>query len=706
MSTRIRSLLARYLSLAFLLVFSATLNATETTTENYADQPETGFDADADVAITSLLRLLKTNISTRDRPESADETPGIVNILTGKDLRNIGVSTVRDALTLIAGIDLPEAQIARDEPAVRGVGGIYTGSSGKLRYMVDGLVTNNIVSGNSTETLDIPVEQVDRIEVIRGTGSALHGEYAYLGTINVVTYDKGDSIDFRATSFDGYKLGARMQIGGSDSVKSHLNVALSSTQGEKRMSGTDRMHSTGFPEVSNAPGRPHLQQQNYSLFYALESENLSLNAFALGKRREDGFGVSNTLSSQDDHVQIIDNTGLELNWKPQINQWDIDLKVAAKRFRREYDELEILPAGALGIYPDRLIANANEGEDRYEGKIKIGKTRGGHRLLGGFEFSHSQATDIHLEQNFDDQNPLPGPVSLPRPLPGPQQFQYGYEGRQRTVNSLFLSDQYNFSYPLKITFSLRFDDYSDVGSTTSPRINLSYRIDDKHLVKGQVSQAFRPPTFQELYSLIGSGESGPAGNPDLDVETVETVELTHVYRDSRLQLQSSVFSSKLDDLIRVDQSRRFTNAGGIRSNGAEIDFNYRSGPSLRWFGNVSYLDAVDTSTDSNVEGSAKWLANLGVVYRTGSRFSVVTRYRYVGERHRSPDDVRPTLDDYGIFNVALNYLDVFRPGITVRLGINNVLDSDTRNPAPARTYVDDYPGAGRELWLSVAREFR
>jgi outer membrane receptor for ferrienterochelin and colicins len=671
-------------------------------TANVVSTVAAASDTDADRALASLARLMATDISTRDAAESTDETPGIVAVLDGRDLRNAGIATVREALALIPGIDLPAPQFVRDEPVMRGVGGFFTGSSGKLRYMVNGTVTNNVINANSTETLDIPVALVERIELIRGAGSALHGEYAYLATLNVVTRQAGDAAGIELDSFEGYRVSARTGFAIGDDGKASLAVAFDDTPGEERRTGEDLFHATGFGALSNAPGDAHLAQRNYQVFFDLENGGVALNAFALGKRHADAFGASNALTNDDSLNREIEHAGINLEVTGNAGQWDLTGRLGVQRFRREGDTVEILPAGGFGVYPDALVASSSEGEDRLEADMTFGRDIGRHRLLAGVEFARSEADDISYAPNFDESNELPGPVRLPAPLDEPSPRPLGYEGRSRDVISAFVSDRFRAGESLEATLGLRVDDYSDVGTSTSPRAAVSYRVNDNHVVKSQLSRAFRPPAFLELYTLLGA----PAGNARLDAETVDTAEIAHVYRRDDLLLQTSLFTSHLDDLIRTDERNRFINAAGVRSEGVEFEFDYRSGPSMRWFGNIAWLDTEDEDTGERVAGSTNWLANLGVSVRRGSRFSAVLRYQYVGQRYRGAGDPREPLDGFGTFHAALSWRDVLRPGVTVRFGVNNILDDEARDPSPFPGYEDDYPGPGREFWLRITRDFR
>jgi len=250
---------------------------------------------------------------------------------------------------------------------------------------------------------------------------------------------------------------------------------------------------------------------------------------------------------------------------------------------------------------------------------------------------------------------------------------------------------------------LRVDHYSDINDPTlaSPRLAGSYQLSTANLFKFQLARAFRPPSFSELYYSIGSGEQGPAGNPNLDSETIDSLELAHVFRLPDTVLRTTLFTSEISDLVRIDQTRRFQNALDAQFNCAEFEIEHRPHSGLLWFGNVSYVDATEKITGKPFEGSTHWLGNAGLTWQPSGRYSTTLRYRYVGDRIRSPEDTRAKLPSYGTLHLSGYMNDFLSSGLTLHMGINNLLDEDTRNPSLQPGYAEDYPGSGRQYWIQL-----
>ena len=151
---------------AWLLLFSflfgaSTLGALEETP--HADELFTLLEQESELATKS-----KKNI---------DYLPGLITVLQQNELKRFGFQTVREALELVPGIDFSLKGLI-----VRGIGNAYI--SGKTKIMLNGVALNDTTTSSASSILQLPVEMVERIEVIRGPGSALYGEYAYSGIIN------------------------------------------------------------------------------------------------------------------------------------------------------------------------------------------------------------------------------------------------------------------------------------------------------------------------------------------------------------------------------------------------------------------------------------------------------------------------------------------------------------------------------------------
>src|SRR5438128_3954139 len=136
--------------------------------------------------------LLNVTISiAAGRTQTLEEAPSIVSVVTDEDIRRMGARTLEEVLETVPGIEVLTDNLGRGRIVIRGVpGGLTSGSSENVLVLFNGHRVNEDISGGATiVNLDFPVENIKKVEIIRGPGSALFGANAFLGVINIVTYN-------------------------------------------------------------------------------------------------------------------------------------------------------------------------------------------------------------------------------------------------------------------------------------------------------------------------------------------------------------------------------------------------------------------------------------------------------------------------------------------------------------------------------------
>ena len=80
-------------------------------------------------------------------------------------------------------------------------------------------------------------------------------------------------------------------------------------------------------------------------------------------------------------------------------------------------------------------------------------------------------------------------------------------------------------------------------------------------------------------------------------------------------------------------------------------------------------------------------------------------YNYLGERYRSPEDLRDLIKENHKFSFSGNIFNCLHDDLTLRFGVKNLLDEDIIDPAPSNTYPNDFPRPGRFFWLNLTYDF-
>lgn len=156
------------------------------------DAPMTDDGWDEELDVSDLRDLLDIEVtSVAGAAESVLETPAAIHIITAEDIRRAGHRTIPDALRSVPGVNVAQLSATTWAISARGFNSRF---SNKLLVLVDGrAIYTDLFAGTFWDEITIPVEEVERIEVIRGPGATIWGANAVNGVINIVTRRAKDS---------------------------------------------------------------------------------------------------------------------------------------------------------------------------------------------------------------------------------------------------------------------------------------------------------------------------------------------------------------------------------------------------------------------------------------------------------------------------------------------------------------------------------
>ena len=181
--------------------------------------------ADKSIADLTLEDLLNIKVTTASRKSQAlSDVPAAVFVITGEDIQRSGATSIPDVLRLAPGVEV--AKIANNKWAVS-IRGFNSRFANKLLVLMDGRsVYSPLFSGLFWEAEDTLLEDVDRIEVIRGPGAAMWGANAVNGVINIITKKPRDTQGGLLTATAGNQEGAgtALRYGGSIDDRTHYRV--------------------------------------------------------------------------------------------------------------------------------------------------------------------------------------------------------------------------------------------------------------------------------------------------------------------------------------------------------------------------------------------------------------------------------------------------------------------------------------------------
>jgi iron complex outermembrane receptor protein len=636
-----------------------------------------------------LLALLgnQTELATKTGM-NADFIPGMVTILSGSDMLTRGVRTVWEAVSLVPGIS-PGIEATGERLLLsRGVGHGY--ASGNIKILLDGMSMNSTLSATANPVLNLPIEQVERIEVIRGPGSSVYGEYAYAGVVNVITRQRERTLHLQGTQDADYG-GGGVWYWEDPKLGLASSVSLVGLQGSGGVwVSEDALFPIGRPELSNAPGPSNEAKRYGALVANVQWRDTSASLSVLDDAYGDHFGINHFLPPSDDHL-----ASRQRYFTGQIGQnWRLSETLSARariegmQHQRDRNGLYVFPQGYFGDQPVTMDQGYQETAMLAAADVHW-RPLPEHQLLFGLEAKQVEVDEASWAfQGFT--HPLP-PTWMDT------------DTRRRVLSAL-VQDEFRAGERLSLTATLRYDDYDDLGAYASPRAAAVWRIDDQNILKFQYAQAFRPPTFYELTYPDPNG---------IDLSQIATYELGYILKRPAWEARFTLFHSDLTEPIVFDGLGvgGYTNGPDTTLNGVELEYQHRFGSRIKVDANLSYVDARRQVSDDPLPGGPSLLGNLALVWQATERWTAALQLRYVGPRDRDTREERPPLNGQTLANLTLNWRAP-HPGLQVHLGVKNLLNADIRYPNQFQdfdgvelTYLQDYPRPERRLWLSVAYSF-
>jgi len=614
-----------------------------------------------------------------------------MTVLLGDDLEEKGVRTVYEALALIPGLHLSMNDYGVKKIIVRGLGQTYCTAS--LKLLLNSVSMNDALNGINSSLFDIPVEQVERIEVIRGPGSVLFGENAFAGVIDVITRKETNKVFGRIGRYNTYEGGGVFSYTQpQDNFNLTLNMAGWDSDGADVSSGPDRLDGTVNQDISNAPGETNEDHQNRTVILSLDIDDFSLLGQYAKVEMGDYFGFGFTLGDPEETtVQEYRNMMLEARYEWSMgSETEARLKLGWMKFDQQW-VAEIFPAGYLQLPDTILLDGLTETLEYTESHLYsefdiVWTGWSSHKWLAGL-----LVEEIEVDDSLRLINGIPEEL--------------GAAAASRKHYSIFAQDEYEVTDRLTLTAGLRYDDFDDAGENLTPRLAAVYRLSDRHIVKTQYAGAFRPPTFNEIY---GFGAQF-AANDDIVAEIIDTFEFGYIYKGVLTEARVTLFYSKMEDLISYQYSQlegalQYGNSAGAEMEGVELEIDRQLTKALKLDANISMVNTTVDDTGAEIPGTANWLGNAGVTYVPIADISLNLRYQYVGERYRDPNDQRDSLDSYDTVGLTASFYNLGRPGMTFRAGINNLFDQEVAYPASV-FFPEDFTRAGLQWWAQLAYTF-
>lgn len=575
---------------------------------------------------------LDTVVVTATRiPQPVQDVVGDVSVITQEQISRAGQSSLRDVLQHLPGVQLSTngSYASTTSLFLRGA------DLGKVVVLVDGVRIGSSTLGTAPIE-NLPLAQIDRIEVLRGPATTLYGADAVGGVIQIFTKRGKPGLQYNADAGAGsdglFKAGA-----GFSGATQNFNYALS-VSGERADGISTRTNPADFEFNPDDDGFRRTGVSGSLGWTLAPGHTLSTSVLASRLRHDfDGtffdpvtFSSPLGLTGLDTDAQARSST---LAWGVTLDDRISDRWLSSLRASLSEDK-------SKAIYR-RMADGALDGQDRFDTERRQYTWQntfsfGPDRLIGSLE---------RMEERVDST--------------------VAFTVDERDTNSAMLA--YTLDRGRWIGQAAgRYDDNSQFGSFTTGSLALGYRITPHWRVTGSVASNFQAPTFNQLFY--------PGfGNPELEPQRNRGQEAALKYDDGRLSGSLTIYRNRIRGFIDP-----LTNVQTSRANleGATLEAGWR-GPQWGISGSLDVLDAdeepsgrklvrrADHSAQVRVERRADW----GVAFAEALAVSDSEDEDFTSFPSR-----RVTLSGYGLLNIGTQLR--LAPGWSMLGRINNLTDKD------------------------------
>ncbi|WP_368541837.1 catecholate siderophore receptor CirA [Enterobacter soli] len=517
--------------------------------------------------------------------QNLKDAPASISVITQEDLQRKPVQNLKDVLQDVPGVQLTSEGDNRKGVSIRGLDSSYT------LILIDGKRVNSrnaVFRHNDFDLNWVPVDAIERIEVVRGPMSSLYGSDALGGVVNIITKKIGQK--WTGT------------LSADSTIQEHRDRG-DTYNGQFYTSGPLVDGVLGLKAYGNLSKREKDDQQTSSTTATGETPRI------------EGF------TSRDANV--------EFAWTPSENH---DF-TAGYGFDRQDRDSDSLNQNRLERQNYSLSHNGRWGTGNSELKFYGEKVDNKNPENAGTITSESNAIDgkYVLPLGVINQVLTVGGEWRHDKLEDPVNLTGGNSSNTSASQyALFVEDEWRIFEPLALTTGVRMDDHETYGDHWSPRAYLVYNATDTVTVKGGWATAFKAPSLLQLSPDWATnscrGSCRIVGSPDLKPETSESFEVGLYYSGEEgilegVQASVTTFQNNVDDMININRTADASAAPGYPNFvGWYTNSSGKRVPVFRYY-NVNKARITGVETELKVPFSDEWKLSLNYTYTDGRDLS-------------------------------------------------------------------------------------
>lgn len=570
------------------------------------------------------------------------EAPSAVEIVDSKKLEQTQAKTLHDALKGALGVNVFNDFQGRSNVSIRG------SESRHVLIMVDGKRMGGELSYNSANAWDVDrirMEDVEKVEIIRGPAGALYGSDAIGGVINVITKTPNKNIAeinyeygwYENGKGAGYKSNLYLQ-GAENNYSYKINAGLNKNRPYEVSEGNEANFYGKDQPLSLNVGYTFDNGNKLSFDVSRLKENNQEHSFS-SKVTPSMHPMMPTTVTNKNGVVKNDNkrTDYALTYSGNDNKHDWMFRAYKSVYDKNYTSQSREDKFKNGVLAESKVSNKFDTVKRtlstIEGKDTINLSDK-HKLTAGFEYRQDKSAGTRIKKN---------PAGM-------SNVHDAYDEAEINYLAAYVQDEIKPDAKWLVIPSVRYDHSDKFGSEITSQIGTTYNAADDVRIKAVIGQGYKTPTVNELYHywemFPGAWHNmGPMGmqfvpgkfyegNPDLKPEKSLSYELA-IEKDwgEKATVHLGAFRNEVKDLIETYGTGAFTNNTthpGLAEQdaiqhyrnvpeailqGVELYGSHRLGKDIYLNAGYTFLDAKDKTGNKRLSDRAKHQFTFGVSYQ-------------------------------------------------------------------------------------------
>ena len=664
---------------------------------------------DIEVVTTTVSRYA---VVTREYPVS-------IGWIDEKTLTTVGPQHIEQVLNRIAGVNIQRGNGQEYLPALRSPVFTGAGACGELLTAEDGIALRAAGFCNINEMFEAGTEYAQRIEVLKGPGTAMYGSNAMHGVVNVITQDPINTNEQVAMEVGSYGFSrARLNMGNNRSQHGvGFNLAVTDDSGYRDEEGFEqtKAHIRYAHQLDNANITAGLS------FSDLDQETAGfitgLNAYRDAEIAQSNTNPEAYRNAESARLWIkfdgqFDAVGNAINWQvsPYMRQQEMAFLMhflpGQPIEENEQDSIGILSSinwnltstiqWTLGIDAEKTSAKLRQFQpNATQGSAFLQAT-----IPAGLQYDYKVDADMiaaFTEFSWflnDDLQILAGLRA--------EQIDYQYDnlmiaGRTDEAGNACGFGGCRYSRPAD-----RSDDFSNV----SPQIALNYQLDNNQSLYARAAQGYRAPQATELYRLQRAQQVA-----ELDSVEATSVEVGYRWFSSPLKVSIALYDMRKDNVIFRDSD--FFNRSNAKTKHQGVELSAQLAIAKAWQFNTAMTYAKHQYRNNlgdlvlagnDMDTAPRWLANAQLIWAPQETLDVSLDWRHVSDYYLEPQN-QQRYSGHNVFDIR----SVWQPATDwqLTLQILNLFDREYAERADWTTFSGPryFPGRPRSLQMGIEYQF-